>query len=338
MLIAIPHSHTWFWTQTCLASLTRCASDADIVVVDNSPWSPTIRGVELMGARILTNTKSNKFHASALDCVVEMLDFDFLLAMETDVLALKPTWIEWFVSQMRPTDYAVGHWHHEQFVNPSCTLYRGSVLREMAKWCKENAEPNVLRWGLGFLQSQQISDRQPERDYKDWYDEQIDWIAGPFADKRGWPQGTSLREAPSGQTKGPGWYEPGQMLHHWAVEHGYTYTVCPTVTKELHPGLPIETLYGGGQAAHMWGGTRALDIVKHDVTCEFVRSNTPFWLEREARMWRETVPEAVQKATLALIRQYGWHYTGQGNDHVTDRDKAAVAYIREYYARGGVEW
>jgi hypothetical protein len=355
VVIAIPHSHTWFWSQTCLASLTRnppVAKDCEcsIVVIDNSPWSPAIRGVSI---EVLPNYKANRFHASALDCIVESCDFDYLMAWETDVLALRSSWLQWFMNQMRPTDFAVGHWHHEQFVNPSCTLYRGDVLRSMAKWCKKNPEPEILRWGPNFENTQDIAARQPERDYSDWYDNNIEWIAGPFADKRGWPCGTVLKEQPSGQLKGPGWYEPGQMLHHWAVENGYTYTVCSTLTTQTH--LPLQTLYGASmpdpqrqleaaelfgnaETAHMWGGTRALDIVKHEVTCNFVKSNTPFWLEREARYWRDIVPLDIRVNTLKLIRTYGWHYRGAGTPEVTDRDKAAVEYIRSCYKNGGVEW
>lgn len=353
VVIAIPHSHTWFWTQTCLAALARHPVDAEIVVVDNSPWSPAIRGVA--PEYVIPNHKSNKFHASALDCVIESFDFDYLMALETDVLVCQPGWLDWFLSQMKPTDYAVGHWHHEQFINPSCTLYRGDVLREMANWCKNFTDPETLRWGPEFSLSQPIKDRNPARDYQDWYNENIEWIAGPFADKRGWPAGTQLREQPSGQLKGPGWYEPGQMLHHWAVEAGYTYTVCPTLTTKRDDGLPLQTLYGSSMpdpgrqlnaeelfgncyAAHLWGGTRALDIVKHEVTCTFVRSNTPFWLEREARYWRSVVPTSIQAVTRALISKYGWHYKGAGTPDITDRDREAVALLQDCYALGGVEW
>lgn len=370
IVVVIPHSHTWFWTQVCVASLARNppvaeGDDVEVIVVDNSPWSPAVRGLKDtdlwpgyckrdVGLTIRPNHKSNKFHASALDCVVEKCDFDFLLAMETDVLALRPTWLQWFVDQMRPNDYAVGMWHHESFVNPSCTLYRGSVLREMMSWCKSHPDPNVLRWGPLFGKSQPISDRQPERDYLDWYGEQVDWIAGPFAEKRGWPAGMELREQPSGQLKGPGWYEPGQALHHWAVEAGHTYTVCPTMTTNV-AGVPVQTFYGStmpdpqrqlesvemfgnAEAVHLWGGTRALDILKHPVTCQFVKANTPGWLAREARFWRDVVPADVRERTLDLIRQHGWHITGQGTDHVTDRDREAAAFVRECYAQGGVTW
>lgn len=385
LVVAIPHSHTWFWTQTCLACLQRHPPSADgyevrVVVVDNSPWSPAIRGVTdtPLGEDVFVfeNYKSNKFHASALDCVVDEYTPDLLMALETDVMVLRDGWLQWFVDQLRKTDYAVGHWHHEEFVNPSCTLYRGDVLEKMQDWCHDLPEPETLRWGQSFQNAQQIAERRPERDYRSWFGENVEWVRGPFAEKRGWPEGTVLlKEQPSGQLKGPGWYEPGQQLHHWALQEGYTYTVCPSITTKRADGVPLQTVYGGwgkselnrsypesarcgvgnlyhdhgrqleavelfgnGVAAHLWGGTRALDIIKHDVTCEFVRSNTPTWLAREARFWRSVVPEDVQEQSLALIRKWGWHYRGQGTPDVTDRDRQAVEYVRGCYAQGGVTW
>ena len=385
-------SHTvilGFWTQTCVACLARNPPRADgyeveVIVVDNSPWSPAIYGItrtELCTAvpnlRTWNNNKSNKFHASALDCVVNDFNFDYLMALETDVMVLRPGWLQWFIDQMQGDDYAVGAWHHEQFINPSCTLYRGDVLRDMYNWCKDRgADAELLRWGPRFENSQLISLRQPERDYQSWYGEQIDWIAGPFAEKRGFSEGLVLKEKPSGQDKGPGWYEPGQQLHHWAVQTGYTYTVCPTLTTNRADSLPLQTLYGAwghnleasypptarlgcarrghdpqrqleavelfGNAytAHLWGGTRALDILKHAVTCQFVKSNTPMWLAREARFWKAVVPPEVQAQTLNLIRKYGWHITGQGNNvpRGDSRDRAAADFVRECYSEGGVTW
>lgn len=364
IVVAIPHSHTWFWTQTCLASLCRCIPKAkdytvEVVVVNNSPWSPAILGVQHLlsktdlPAYVVNNYKTNKFHASALDCVVEELlqPSDLLMAMETDVLALRPGWLQWFVDQLKPTDYAVGMWHHEQFVNPSCTLYRAKPLLDMVRWCQENKEPGLLRWGPLFGKSQPLDERTCEPKVVVEY---ISWVAGPFAEKRGWPAGTVLKETPSGQMKGPGWFEPGQQLHHWAVETGYTYTVCPSLTTTVDD-VPVQTLYGAtmpdplrqlsatemfgnAEVVHLWGGTRALDIIKHNVTCQFVKSNTPKWLAREARFWREVVPSEIQLETLDLIREYGWHYTGQGTDHVSARDREAAEYVRSCYREGGVEW
>lgn len=396
VIVAIPHSHSWFWSQTCVASLARNPPlaegyDVEIVVVDNSPWSPAIRGItdtdiwtdtcgHNVGLTIIPNHKSNKFHASALDCVVEDCEFDLLMALETDVLALRPTWLQWFIDQLRPEDFAVGMWHHESFVNPSCTLYRGTVLREMMRWCKVHTDPDRLRWGPGFARAAPLDNNLPLSENPASVLRGLkDWITGPFAEKRGWPEGTYLKETPSGQLKGPGWYEPGQQLHHCAVEAGYTYTICPTLTTTVG-GLPVQSMYGkwgekeyreamdfvesrpharmgvgsagydhqrqlgatemfgNAEAAHLWGGTRALDILKHPVTCQFVKANTPGWLAREARFWREVVPPIVRIQTLNLIRKYGWYYTGQGSDHVSDRDREAEAFVRECYAAGRVTW
>lgn len=386
VVVVVPHSHTWFWTQTCVASLVRNPPKAPgcrvtVAIVDNSPWSPALRGVtqlipvmnlmerlalQVGDVQVVPNFKSNKFHASALDCVVERFDCDYLMALETDVMALRPTWLEWFLGQMRPTDYAVGHWHHERFVNPSCTLYRGSVLREMLAWCRAEAPQDELRWGEKFSQSTLLDCNLPARLAGMDTDQRIaelarvthdikSWVSGPFAEKRGWPDGTVLVEAPSGQLKGPGWYEPGQQLHAWAVDRGHTYTVCETMTTVRADGLPLQTVYGStmpdplrqleavelfgnAETAHLWGGTRALDVLKHPVTCEFVKNNTPMWLAREARFWLGTVPQDIRDWTLELVRKFGWHTRGQGSDTVTDRDREAAAYVRECYRGGGVEW
>ncbi len=381
IIVAIPHSHTWFWTQTCIASLLHYPPRAEncevyVVVVDNSPWSPSLRGITdtqwlgnhrlKLNLNVYLNHKSNKFHATALDCVVEEFEFDFLMALETDVMVLKPTWLQWFMNQMHINDFAVGAWHHEQFINPSCTLYRGEVLRRMAAWCKKDAPQDELRWGPMFekaaLLDANIAPAIPgdrttlehlatlTQQQKNYLTDFKSWIAGPFTEKRGWVQGTVLHEKPSGQEKGPGWYEPGQQLHHWATDHGYTYTVCKTTTSCRGDGIPFQTLYGPlaenpsrqmeveemmdvAETAHLWAGTRALDILKHGVDDPAVKDNTPMWLAREARFWRTVVPPEVQKQTLELIRKYGWY-----QKETSDRDRAAEAYVRECYRAGGVEW
>lgn len=355
-LVAIPHSHTWFWTQSCVSALTRYPPRAEgvechIVVVDNSwDWSPAIRGVEETKLRkrvsILRNTKPRKFHASGLDCVVENYEFDYLMALETDALVLRHGWLEWFLGQMGDNTSAVGHYHHEGFINPSCTLYRGSVLREMSAWCKANNEP-VQNWGESFGNTRFLK--------VDGGEDMVS-LQGPFAETRGWPPGTVLKQQPSGQCKGPGWYEPGQALDHWAGEKGWAGVVCPNVTTFLQPGLPTQTLYGitedprrnlevqemlDGQAyaCHFWGGTRALDLLKHPVTDGFVLANMPFWLEREARVWNTVVPGDVRAETLALIKKHGWHTRGiavPGAEAITDRDWEAVRTIEGHYRSGGV--
>jgi hypothetical protein len=226
----------------------------------------------------------------------------------------------------------------------------------MMNWCKNHPDSNTLRWGPSFGKSAPLDSNLPLSENPAAVLQEIKgWVAGPFAEKRGWPAGTELKEQPSGQLKGPGWYEPGQQLHHWAVEGGCTYTVCPTLTTKRDDNLPLQTpygttmpdpqrqleaveMFGNAETVHLWGGTRALDILKHPVTCQFVKSNTPMWLAREARFWRATVPLGIQARTLELISQHGWHITGQGSDHVSDRDREAAEFVRACYKEGGVEW
>lgn len=334
IIAVMPHSHTWFWTQTALS--TFLAKDPGVsveyVVVDNSwEWSPSREGIRVMADRapiaLLDNRKVSKFHATALDFALDCYpDADYLMALETDVLALKDGWLAWYLSQMKETDYAVGAWHHEQFVNPSCTLYRASVLREMAAWCAANDRP-IMHWG-------------PEFQFVGTLPEGLARSMGPFAEKRGWPANTVLKSSPSGQLRGEGWYEPGQQLHHWADNAGYTWTVLPTsTTMDADRHIPTGTFYLPSEGAsiedaytvHLWGGTRALDLLKHEVSDPTVLNNMTWWLAREARYWKAIVPPDIQEATLALIRKHGWYARP-----MTDRDLAAVATIQAAYAEGGI--
>ncbi len=349
--IAIPASHAWLWPQTCISSLLRYPPKAEgfevqIVVVDNSwNWSPSIRGITETrlgdGVTIHNNTKLNKFHASALDDVIEHFEFDYLMALETDVVALHKDWLQWFVTMIEDGGrFAVGHWHHESFVNPSCTIYRGDVLREMNAWCKANTSEEQ-RWGDNFEKSMKLNPGD------------LGWVNGPFADKRGWPEGHRNALEPSGKSKGFGWYEPGQMLFHWATDRGYPYMVCNTSHTEVS-GAPAQTIYGQNQpdlatdqlelhqlwergyTAHLWGGTRALDIIKHSVSDQFVLKQTPIWLRREARFWLEAVDADVREKTIELIKTHGWHTQSLGGPGGVERDAEAARYVNSIYREAGI--
>lgn len=348
--VVVPHSHSFFWTGTCLSTLKKYPPlangfEVQIVVVDNSPWSPSIKGITETrlgeGVTVHNNTKPNKFHASALDDVIDHFDFDYMMALETDVVALHQDWLQWFVDMIEDGGrFAVGHWHHERFMNPSCTIYRGSVLREMNAWCKSNTS-DLMRWGHNFEKTMRLNPGD------------LAWVAGPFAEKRGFPEGATPVQRPSGQEKGFGWYEPGQMLFHWATNQGYPYMVCQTAHTEFN-GAPAHTLYGKSQqeatpgplelhelwerayTAHLWGGTRALDILKHPVSDQFVQSHTEYWLAREARFWMNAVEPDIQAQTIELIREHGWHTRSIGGGPVEDRDREAAKFVSDIYRRAGI--
>jgi hypothetical protein len=356
-IVAIPSSHSWFWLQTCVACLQRFPPKCDgveckVVVVDNSwDWSPAIKGITQTrlgnGIHVWNNQCNTKNHASGLDEVVRHFDFDYLFTLETDVAVLRDEWLPWFMEMLDrdPHWFAVGHWHHEQFINPSCTLYRGSVLRDMLAWSRQNSTVYAW-WGENFEKVEPLLSIFAED------------MQGPFAERRGWPTGTKLNERPTGLTKGPGHYEPGQSLYHWARDTSngdWGYLACRTETVERSHHWPVQTLYGiaprnyeaeletllaapnGACAAHFWLGTGALNILKHNDIDPASEKYRAFALPREARFWRQAVPADVQEETLKLIRKYGWYTKSLRGPEICAEDRKAVQVIQEYYRQGGVE-
>lgn len=335
IIITFAMSHTWFFPQVALTKLLQFdpgVPDCEIVVVDNAwDWSPSIRGVAdipfFNKAVISPNARSSKWHGTALDHVIDNFDADYLFAMESDVMVLRDGWLKWYMKKIMPTDYAVGHWHGEQFINPSATLYNMKILKQASKEFRANKDPNMY-WGPNFEKAESIIPH---------YDKFLDDV-GAFSEKRGFPPGTILKGPhPTGQMRGPGWYEPAQQLHHWAVEQGYSYTALDCLHEvDQDRQIPIGTFYSEkgieeAYVVHLWGGTRALDILKHHISDPTVVNNFEYWLEREARYWKLVVPEDVQKQTLGLIKKWGW-YTKE----TTERDMEAVKLVEAAYRKGGI--
>lgn len=342
IIIAIPIAHSWLWNDSCLSQILKFdpgIGNIKVVIVSNSfDWSPSISNMIDLSAQddlpfpieVVMNDRASKWHGTALDYAVEYYDAEYLFTMEPDVLVLSDDWLAWFVDQMGKVDpltkcFSVGHWHGEGFINPSATLYRMDALKEAFKEFRANQDP-LMYWGPNFERSENILAH---------YDRFLDDV-GPFSEKRGWPAGTKLKgPIPSGQMRGPGWYEPAQQLHHWAVEKGYSYVPVPC-RHDIHPerAIPVGTFYGKDPdfyVVHVWGGTRALDLLKHPVSDPTVSNNMGFWLTREAELWKQVVPEYRQEITLRLIREKGWF-----NRPMTEREEQAVRVIMGHYEKGGV--
>lgn len=352
LVIAIAHGQTWFWTQTCLAALKRSleagaagAHDVEIVVVDNS-WdtSPSIKGVTQTrlgeGVRVINNDSVVYTHSSALDVAFRATwPMGYFVALDSDCVIRSPEWLNNFLSRLRPTDYAVGDQHSEGGICCSFALYRGEVVKAMADASAANPDRH-FRWGEGFSLSVPIPEGHEEL------------LKGPFSDRRGWPPGTVLKERPTGLLRGPGWYEPGQYLHFWAVEAGHTYTYVPATTlrcRDRH--IPLGTFYGVDPAlgldynqcrdacwaVHFWGGTRSLDYTNPrggNLTDPAIVGNMAFWTEREAGWWLGYVPEDVRADTLKLIQQHGWMTVPLRPDAPPD----AIEQLQSWYRRGGVNF
>ena len=105
---------------------------------------------------------------------------------------------------------------------------------------------------------------------------------------------------------------------------------------DIHPekGIPVGTFYGepdNYQIVHLWGGTRALDLLKHPVSDPTVNNNMGYWLEREAEIWCQIVPKERQERTLELIKKNGWF-----TRDMTEREMEAVKVVNEHYRKGGI--
>ena len=347
VVIAITIAHTWLWNDICLSQLLKFdpgISNIRVVIVSNAwDWCPSMANMVDLAAQddlpfpieVVQNDRASKWHGTALDYVVEYYEADYLFTMEPDVLVLSDDWLKWFVEKMElhyitPADplapcFSVGHWHGEGFINPSATLYRMDALKKALGEFRGNKDPQMY-WGPDFSRSENILAH---------YDRFLDDV-GPFSEKRGWLPGTKLKgPIPSGQMRGPGWYEPAQQVHHWAVEEGYSYVPVPC-RHDIHSerAIPVGTFYGAEPdfyVVHLWGGTRALDLLKHPVSDPTVSNNMEFWLKREAELWKEIVPKERQEITLRLMREKGWF-----NRLMTDREEAAVRTIMGHYEKGGV--
>ena len=339
IIIAIPVAYTYFFQDSCIAQLQKFdpgVRDVEIVIVSNAyDWCPSIQNMidwatedDLqIPMEVAENDRASKWHGTALDYVVEYYDADYLFTMEPDVLVLQDNWLKWFADQMRPDVFSIGHWHGEGFINPSATLYRMPALKEALSEFKANCDP-YMYWGPNFERKDNILAH---------YDKFLEDV-GPFSEKRGWPPGTKLNgPSPSGQLRGPGWYEPAQQLHHWAIEKNWSY-ISVSCKHEICPerAIPTGTFYGEDgnfQIVHLWGGTRALDLLKHPISDPTVTHNMGFWLEREAEIWCQIVPKERRDITLKLIKDDGWY-----NRPMTDREIEAIKVIQGYYEKGGIEF
>ncbi len=353
IVVAIPHQLTWFWTQTCIAALKRHTSlPIEIVVVDNG-WdhSPSIRGITQTrlgeGVRVLNADSLAVYtHSTALNQAFrETWPMDYFVSLDSDCVITKDGWLEDALTRLRPTDFATGAWHPEGGVTCSFALYRGEAIKAMAD--ASAADPDrQLHWGENFEKTALVSDTH--RGFSQAAVDEL--LSGPFSNVRGFLPGTVMKETPTGQRKGPGWYEPAQMFHYWAVQNGWTYTACPArIIYDAPKGIPTGMFYGVDQdsgldydqarvacwAVHFFGGTRAWDFLNPrggNLDDSAIVNNMAFWIEREAGWWLHVVPEDVRTVTLDLIRKYGFA-TGTPRP---DAPPDAIERIKSWCRAGGV--
>ncbi len=344
--VVIPHSHTWFLTQTCVYNLLKYTPlnrhfELSIVLVNNSwDWSPSYYGITETylndHVQILRNPCDYRFrtHGSAVDLAFKNIDTELVLTVETDAFPIKTGWLHFFLAHLKESDYACGSWHHEGFINPSFTLYRRKAWEDMKVFCDTYPAPLInAYWGKDFTIVGTLSDLEVAN-------------IGPMGERRGWSPGTKMSNYPSGLHRGPGHYEPGQQFYHWAIENGYTAGIVPHHDTHLW-GIPTGTYYGYTEgkdvpksfAVHLWGGTRALDSLKNNTVARIFNDPSKrnvhdevnlkhmnYWLGREAKNWLHYIPEPLRNETLKLIRTHGWAFGEMDEDENRELNKVLAIY------------
>ncbi len=306
--IAMAHGHTAKWLQTVIHSLKENPNhiDSDIYVACTWPGHPSIRaltetelgeGVTLIDCNRLRRLHS---HATGLEEILEHIadkGYDYMFTCETDCRAVKPGWLDWFVSFMedvnRPTfalpmGLAGFFWHegtNHYNINPSGTIYSMEMLLQYHKEARENNEdifwhPKGNRMGTDGGMDPTIKD-----------------LVGVFAETRGIQNPTPFQyEVITKGVPQASWFEPGQWLYarlqgEWDEKH----VPCEHIYVQYPGHMAPEATYYGGKAdpwfIHYWGGTRCYDFLKHPISDNFVKSCAPVWIKREDVIWRETVPE-----------------------------------------------
>ena len=74
-----------------------------------------------------------------------------------------------------------------------------------------------------------------------------------------------------------------------------------------------------------------MDLLKHPVSDPTVNNNMSYWLEREAEIWCQIVPQERKERTIELLKRNGWF-----TRDMTEREMEAVKVIEECYRKGGV--
>lgn len=298
--IAMAHGHTAKWLQTSINSLKERKNEVenDIYVACTWPDHPSIKAITENdlgnGVTLIPCIRRKHSHATGLEEILENIadkGYDYMFCMETDCVAKQDNWLDWFVDFAK-NDPSIGiagfFWHegdHHYNINPSGTLYRMDMLLKYHREAREN-NSDVFYHPKG---NKLGTDAGMDPTIKD--------VVGCFAETRGIKDPTPmqldiiLKGIPQAS-----WFEPGAWLYaRLQGEWGEVRVPCDHIYMQ-YPGhtAPEGTYYGGKADAkfiHYWGGTRCYDFLKHPVNDAFVKSCAPMWIQREDKIWKETVPE-----------------------------------------------
>jgi hypothetical protein len=327
--VVMVHGHAAKWLQTVISSLKNTKNDHveyDIFVAASWPDHPSLRA--LTETRLGDNITiypcetlwvhgpqfSEKLgsHATGLDEILDRISFSgkyspygYMFTMETDCKVMKDGWLDWYLEWMKyPTKeegmagffWEEGNNHYN--VNPSATLYNMRMLREYHAQVKANTSETVYHPdGNSILDLVQ----HPPK-------------IGVFSEVRGFKEPTELQL--EYLTKGvphAGWFEPGAWLFYRMLadkQYAWLELECEHIYKywTRHHISPKGTYYGGMSdpyLIHYWGGTRAWDELKHEITDPFVKECADPWKQREHEIWIATVPVKDREIMKEIYEEMG---------------------------------
>jgi hypothetical protein len=319
--IALSHGHAAKWLQVIIHSLKTMKNEmeSDIYVAATWPGHPSIKAITETplgdDVHVMDCVRRKTSHATGLDEILEHiapLGYDYMFCTETDCRAMKPGWLDWYYNFMK-NDPKIGmagfFWNegrNHYNINPSATLYRVDMLMKYHKESRENNE------GMFY------HPRGNRADTEKGMDTNIKEVAGVFSETRGIknPSPEQEKQILRGVPQAA-WFEPGAWLYYKSIGE-YTYAAVPNdhIYTNLGGGRTPEGTYYGGKKdpyfIHFWGGTRAWDHLKHPVHDMFVKKSSKGWLNREDKIWKETVPEEYRQIVSEIYEEIG--IEGMGYD------------------------
>ncbi len=308
--VVIPHSLTTKWTQISVSSLLeyKNTTDFDILIIDNSYWDPSIKGITetRLGENVkvvVSKDPGRGGHQLALDYAIDLIDTPWFVAWETDVRVIRDGWLDWFLSFVKDEYVAIVGWYwgtpllddFRHYISTAGALYRTSILKKLKTEC-------ILNKDLVFAYGRDMSKRVDiVKDYPitaEWMIGKENW--GPFCEARGYGNVYPFAKARDYWISEPGnWIYnrcsmqwecvkvPGEMVKNdeevFEVPHKYTYI-----------GESEKDAY----YIHYWGGTACHTFKRYKIG----KTQLPkieWWLKREHNLWEQFVPEDVRKDTIS---------------------------------------
>lgn len=307
--VVIPHALTTRWTQIAVSSLLGHQNDTpfDIIVINNTPGHPSIRGITetTLGnlVKVVSPTDpANTGHQLSLDQAIDLVETPWFLAWETDVRVLRDGWLDWMLSYAKDDYVAIIGWYWDagfddgrHYISPAGALYRTSILKRLKRECLDNPDLSVC-WGRDMSKRISLASEYAQTAGKlipmgNW---------GPFSECRGFGNVYPFQRDQ--------WVpEPGNWIYNrcamqWEVVHLPGAMVINEKIRET--GIPHKYTYVGlsekeAYFIHHWAGSVSHNWEKHTIY-DFDVPKLSWWIEREHRLWNEVVPEDVRRQTIDL--------------------------------------